>query len=33
MRVLKERQQVLDGKKQEYMKNIPRNYHNIKELN
>jgi len=33
MNKLKERQRELDVKKQDYMKNIPRNYHNIKDLN
>ena len=32
MKKLKERQNELDLKKMEYMKNIPRNYHNIKDL-
>jgi len=33
MHKLKDRQGELDAKKQEFMKNIPRNYHNIKDLN
>ena len=33
MRALKDRQNTLDAKKQDYLKNIPRNYHNIKDLN
>jgi len=33
MNKLKDRQRELDAKKQEFMKNIPRNYHNIKDLN
>lgn len=33
MNKLKTRQRELDTKKQDFMKNIPRNYHNIKDLN
>ena len=33
MNTLKDRQRELDAKKAEFMKNIPRNYHNIKDLN
>jgi hypothetical protein len=32
MNVLKDRQKELDTQKQKFMTNIPRNYHNIKDL-